>query len=575
MAYNVASRPWVSTVREILDHRNCPNPYPSTRGMHGIRGTTEGLFRKYGHYKSRHLPTQLRSFKGHKNLYHTNDEPAKHFGYLSGFEKKYELGESIGSGTFGRVYKVTEIGSQQQFAVKRMPKRFGPTGTLDRYYVRRVRNEVDIGNHLGRSLNIAYVYEVYEDEGKVDIVMELCEGGTLWDAIMCSETELYTEEEMRRLVRDVLRVVALCHSQGVMIRDVKPDNFLFATKDHKKAPLKAIDFGVSVFCEPGEKVDMRAGTPMYVAPEVLRCDYGLEADMWSVGVVAYLILTGALPFSGEEGGEVAEEFMKGGACANKDIFRAILYSELDFSDETWQHLPSDAKDLVQQMLQRNPENRPTAAQALQHEWITKLNGGDEKVVRQKTFVQRLQRFGTYGLLKQRALRKMAHVATQSPLSTALSDGMKNLGVTGLPDGRITRMDLRNTLQGEEFDLSHQEAEQLLLQMTFDEDDAVDPADWCAAMTEWKSVRDTSEWEHLLAEVFEAADIDNDDSLGVEDVERLLCGDEGCDVEDLVDAAIREADIDGDGVLSFGEFKSFLTNHESELEFFDDRAHSSD
>ena len=110
----------------------------------------------------------------------------------------------------------------------------------------------------------------------------------------------------------------------------------------------------------------------------------------------------------------------------------------------------------------------------------------------------------------------------------------------------------------------------MLQMTFDADDAIDPDDWCAAMTEWKAVRDTGEWEQLLTEVFEAADVDKDDALGAEDIERLLCGEEGCDVSDMVGAAIREADSDGDGALSFGEFRSFLTSHESELQWFDDR-----
>lgn len=518
--------------------------------------------------------------KDHQSMYHqTHDEPTRSFGYSSEFNEKYLLGDLIGSGTFGKVYRATERASGETFAVKRMPKRFGAGGMMDPYYVRRVRNEVDIGNHLGRSLNIAYVYQAFEDDEKVDIVMELCTGGTLWDAIVCPDDTNgyeYTHEDACRLIRDILRVVALCHSQGVMIRDIKPDNFLFATPDHAHAPLKAIDFGVSVFCEEDERVDMRAGTPMYISPEVLRCDYGLKSDVWSAGMVAYLVLTGKLPFSGE-GEEIAHDFMNGVACANKDIFRAILYSELDFSEETWKDMPLGAKDLVENMLQRNPEKRPTAAECLQHEWIVSLGhpdrSDDRKDSKKHTVVQRLQRFGTYGLLKQTALRKMAHVATHLNLSDALEQGMEDLGIDTLPDGRITKTDLENILQGGQFDLSPQEAEQLMLQMTFDEDTAIDPADWCAAMTEWKAVRDTGEWDHLLSEVFEAADIDKDDALGVEDVERLLCGDEGCDVSDMVDAAIREADSDGDGALSFGDFRSFLTNHESDLDFFDDRTTS--
>ena len=505
-------------------------------------------------------------------MYHqTHDEPVAWFGYQSGFEDRYVLGEMMGSGTFGKVYKGVEIGTGKEYAVKRMGKRFGVGGVLDKYYVRRIRNEVDIGNHLGRSLNIAYVYEVYEDEKQVDIVMELCTGGTLWDAIV--QGERYTGQDLCRIVRDILRVVALCHSQGVLIRDIKPDNFLFANMNHASAPLKAIDFGVSVFCEEGERVDMRAGTPMYISPEVLKCDYGHESDVWSAGIVAYMVLTGKLPWTGDEGEEVARDFMNGVACANKDIFRAILYAELDFSEETWDGLPDSAKDLVQRMLDRDRKRRPTAAECLQHEWMFSLGGPGEGMENslENTVVQRLQRFGTYGLLKQQALRKMAHVAAHlNGVSEALADGMTSLGIATLSDGRITKADLRDILVGGNFDLSPEEAEQLMLQMIFDADDAINPDDWCAAMTEWKAVRDTGEWEQMLAEVFEAADIDQDDALGAEDVERLLCGEDGCDVSDMVGAAIREADSDGDGALSFGDFRSFLTSHESELEWFDDR-----
>ena len=124
------------------------------------------------------------------------------------------IGEIHKTTTFGKVYKAVERSTGQEFAVKRMPKRFGPGGMLDAYYVRRIRNEVDIGNHLGRSLNIAYVYQVFEDDDKVDIVMELCRGGTLWDAIICPDPENtyeYTQDDVCRLVRDIMRVVALCH----------------------------------------------------------------------------------------------------------------------------------------------------------------------------------------------------------------------------------------------------------------------------------------------------------------------------------------------------------------------------
>lgn len=303
----------------------------------------------------------------HQELYHATDEPITTFGYATNFDEVYELGERIGSGTFGTVYVGVERATGRRFAIKRMPKNFSPDGFLDRYYVRRVRNEVDIGTHLGPSLNVAYFYGGYESPSAVDLVVELCTGGTLWDKIK-ERGGQYTERDAARLVRELLRTVAQCHASGVMMRDIKPENFLFATAD-PDAPLKAIDFGISVFLEPGQTVDLRAGTPIYIAPEVLKCKYTRNADLWSVGIVAYQLLTGRLPFSGEEGDEVAEEYMSKQVYNNKDVFRAVLYADLDFESPPWDVLSSGAKELVQSLLQRDPEARPTAEQALAHPWL--------------------------------------------------------------------------------------------------------------------------------------------------------------------------------------------------------------
>lgn len=155
------------------------------------------------------------------------------------------------------------------------------------------------------------MYGAYEDKDAVYLLMELCTGGELWDKIKVGS---YSERDAARLVKEILRTVAQCHAAGVMIRDIKPENFLFASKE-PDAPLKAIDFGISIFCQPGQWVDVRAGTPIYIAPEVLKCQYTLSADMWSVGIVAYQLLTGKLPFAGEEGLEVAEAFMTGEVSA--------------------------------------------------------------------------------------------------------------------------------------------------------------------------------------------------------------------------------------------------------------------
>jgi calcium-dependent protein kinase len=551
-------------------------------------------------------------------MYHTADDPIGTFGFASNFDEEYTLGRQLGSGTFGTVYEAFHKKTGDKFAVKRMPKRFQTPGVLEKYFVRRIRNEVDICNHLGRSLNVAYLYAAFESEQHINLVMELCTGGELWDAIR-ARGGAYTERDAARLVREVVRTVAQCHAAGVLMRDVKPENFLFASTD-PGAPLKAIDFGISVFCEPGQEIDLRAGTPIYIAPDVLKQKYSHPADMWSVGIIAYMLLTGRLPFSGEEGDEVAELYMSKHVYNNKDVFRAVLYADLDFSSPPWDVISSEAKELVQSLLQREPSARPTAEEALASPWLTKRkksggssgigsglesgssgsesDGGSSRngsgratlgskrssgVLLGDTIVQRLQRYGMYGRLKQAALRKIAHAArelasnssssfhsasTNTELPAALQAAFSRLEVE--KNGRVPRAALRDELCSGRFNLSDEEADQLLSQVDDDEDGSVDWEAWVAAMTEWRALKDSAEWDTLVTEAFRTMDRDSDAALGVDDLTALLCGNEGCIDPDIVEAALREADGDHDGTVSLAELRKLLGSHETGLDLFDAR-----
>jgi len=572
--------------------RQSLNPAPIS--IHSLRQ------RSSAHYTAAVMP--------HSEMYHTADDPIGTFGFASNFDEEYTLGRQLGSGTFGTVYEAFNKKTGDKFAVKRTPKRFQMPGVLEKYFVRRIRNEVDICNHLGRSLNVAYLYAAFESEQHIDLVMELCTGGELWDAIRARGCA-YTERDAARLVREVIRTVAQCHAAGVLMRDVKPENFLFASTD-SGAPLKAIDFGISVFCEPGQEIDLRAGTPIYLAPDVLKQKYSHPADMWSVGIIAYMLLTGRLPFSGEEGDEVAELYMSKHVYNNKDVFRAVLYADLDFSSPPWDVISTEARELVQSLLQREPSARPTAEEALASPWLRKRKSGGSSrgigsgfgsvssgsdsdnvglqngsgVLLGDTIVQRLQRYGMYGRLKQAALRKIAHAARElasSSSSTSFLGARTNTEVPAALQAAFSRVDveknglvpraaLRDELCSGRFNLTDEEADQLLSQVDDDEDGSVDWEAWMAAMTEWQALRDSLEWDNLVTEAFRTMDRDSDAALGIDDLTALLCGDEGCIDPDIVEAALREADGDHDGTVSLAELRKLLGSHETGLDLFDAR-----
>ncbi|ONM33881.1 CPK21 [Zea mays] len=172
-----------------------------------------------------------------------------------------------------------------------------------------------------------------------------------------------------------------------MHRDLKPENFLFASTP-EDAPLKATDFGLSVFYKPGDKFSDVVGSPYYVAPEVLQKCYGPESDVWSAGVILYILLCGVPPFWAE---------------SEAGIFRQILRGKLDLESEPWPSISDSAKDLVRKMLIRDPTKRFTAHEVLCHPWIVDDAVAPDKPI-DSAVLSRLKNFSAMNKLKKMALR---------------------------------------------------------------------------------------------------------------------------------------------------------------------------
>lgn len=502
----------------------------------------------------------------------TKNAPLRLFGYRQDFESRYELKEKVGSGSFGTVYKVSSKQNGEDFAVKMIAKRWAPETHMEPLFVRRIQHEVDICNHIGRSLNVAYLYGAYEDSKNVMLVMELCKGGEMWKRVRSGR---YSEKDAARSVRDVLRTVAQCHARNVLIRDVKPDNFLYLTSD-EEAPLKAIDFGLAQYCKPDESLRDKAGTAIYIAPEVLKMKYSLPSDLWSAGVIAYQLVTGRLPFTGEEGEEVSTGFMEKQQFDHKEVFRAVLYADLDFDRPPWDQVTPECKDLVQSLLQRDPAQRPTAVEALKHSWLSYTEEVASDVPLGGDIVQRLQRFGTYGRLKQIALRKVAHnIDSDSALVSELRAAFRQIDTHGT--GTIKYKDAQKALEQGGFNLSRPEMQQLVSQLVdeMDEEGDIQYDNWVAAMIDWREVEHSQKWHDWVQKAFEAFDVDGSGSIGIKDLQNMLCQGEICVVPDAVEAAIREADVlDQDGNISLEEFEALMHSADTDvLDLFDTRHHS--
>ncbi|KAE8681572.1 CDPK-related kinase 4 [Hibiscus syriacus] len=275
----------------------------------------------------------------------------KNFGYGKNFGAKYELGKEVGRGHFGHTCsargKKGEL-KDQPLAVKIISKAKMTTAIS----IEDVRREVKILKALSGHKHLVQFYDACEDANNVYIVMELCEGGELLDRILARGGR-YTEEDAKAIVVQILSVASFCHLQGVVHRDLKPENFLF-TSGSEDADMKLIDFGLSDFIRPDERLNDIVGSAYYVAPEVLHRSYSLEADIWSIGVITYILLCGSRPFW---------------ARSESGIFRSVLRSDPNFDDLPWPSVSPEAKDFVKRLLNKDYRKRMTAVQALTHPWL--------------------------------------------------------------------------------------------------------------------------------------------------------------------------------------------------------------
>ncbi|MBA0747046.1 hypothetical protein Gogos_009514 [Gossypium gossypioides] len=201
----------------------------------------------------------------------------------------YTIGKELGKGQFGVTYLCIENSTGKQYACKTISKR----KLITKNDKEDMRREIQIMQHLSGQPNIVEFKGAYEDKLSVHLVMELCAGGELFDRIIAKGH--YSERAAASMGRAIVNVVHACHFMGVMHRDLKPENFLLSSKG-ENALLKATDFGLSVFIEEGKVYRDIVGSAYYVAPEVLKRKYGKEIDIWSAGVILYILLSGVPPF---------------------------------------------------------------------------------------------------------------------------------------------------------------------------------------------------------------------------------------------------------------------------------------
>jgi calcium-dependent protein kinase len=442
----------------------------------------------------------------------------------------YNIGDVLGQGAFGTVKRIVHKRTKEVRAVKILDKsRFKSQADVDNFFT-----EVSIQRSLDHP-NITRVYEYFQDSKNYYLICEVCTGGELFDRIVRDGS--FSEEQAARYMKDILSVIAFCHSHGVVHRDLKPENFLLDT-DEEAAHLKAIDFGASCFYVRGEPITQLIGTPDYMAPEVLSHKYSEKCDEWSAGVILFVLLSGGPPFHGS---------------SQEEIFSLVSKAVVRFSDEIWSDISPDAKDLIKKLLTKNPSKRITAAQALKHKWFKKPSSKKLSAASSRRLLANLNAFQSELKLQQATYSFIASQLATKAEKEEIYKVFKEMDTDG--NGVLTKDELVagfEKLYSGELDDPRAEAEKVMAQVDIDNTGTITYSEFVAATMDRKALLS----KEKLKAAFDLFDADHSGTIEAKELKAVL-GKSSTHNEQMWKSLVEEADQNGDGVIDFQEFCSMM------------------
>ena len=348
----------------------------NNRGMHNL----SGVFIKKGEdfeYDGKKYLSIVIVYKSEKSYYFDNEDD-----FNIWFEKlnaavqnkslfdKYEVKQKIGKGKFGLVKFGINKETKQQVAIKIMAKK-----NMDKSDLELAKVEIDILK-IGQHPNIIKLYDIYENENYIYIIMEYCSGGDLLSYFEHYEYEL-KETKVCEIIHKLSMAIYYLHSYGIVHRDLKPENILM-TDLTPEADIRLLDFGLSKIVGNEEKCTEPYGTLSFVAPEVLQGKpYDKSVDLWSIGIITFLLLCGYLPFDDKH--------------SEREIARQTIQDPVPFESKIWNKYSSEAKNFVEGLLQKKPEKRLSIKEVLEHPWIKKM----DKVPNKRRDTKKESKFGFY------------------------------------------------------------------------------------------------------------------------------------------------------------------------------------
>ena len=401
---------------------------------------------------------------------------------------EYELKEKLGEGAYGSVYKVQQKYTNYLRAVKAIKKKHVDSSE---FY-----NEIEVLKALDHP-NIIKLFDCYQDKSYFYMVEEYCSGGDLFDYIQ--KEKFFTERKAGTIFNQLLSAVNHLHKKRIVHRDLKPENIVLIEAKNKDVFIKLIDFGTSITIK-GKNLTQELGTIYYIAPEVFMNNYNEKADIWSCGIILYTMLCGHPPF-----------------CGNKEntIKSKILHSKLIFPSKEFKSVSNEAIEYIKHLLSYNPEQRPSAEEALNNKWlISMINHGNSKL--SDYIITNLIKFRTTLGLQKATVSFLANQISINEEIKKLKEEFDKIDVN--KDGEISKNELIKCLE---------------------------------------SIYPSQEAKLRANAIFKEIDFNNDGSINFSEFLTVNIQKEKLLNEETLDRAFRMFDLDGNGYITIEELKKTM------------------
>ena len=440
--------------------------------------------------------------------------------HIDKVEKSYEFIKELGKGSYGQVFRCQSKINGNVYACKKMSKK--KIKNKDQF-----KTEINLLRATDHP-NIIKLYEIYEDNKYIYLIMEECSGGEFFDSLAkrAKEKKMYTEKECAKIFKQILEAVNYLHAHGVCHRDLKPENILFSNVADDSC-LKLIDFGLSKVIDGDKNLKGAVGTTFYMAPEVITGNYNEKCDIWACGVILYIMLCGKPPFYSQN-----EEELKKNICSMKYTF--------DYPE--FKKVSQDAIDLIKKILVP-PDKRLSAAEILQTPWI-KENAPHATGENLKQNWEHIEKYSKLNLVQKSIINFTAFHLT-SKETKEFVELFKSLDENS--DGVLSIEEIKKGVEQSKFGAKGDNIVKIFEEMDIDKNGLINYTEFISALMDYDKIK-----ENQILACFNSYDTDESGKISFKefcDMIKPQSEEEKKELKDLYD----EFDTDGDGEISLKEF----------------------